>query len=313
MDENSLSGRIDTTARAGTMLLAAVYGSGFVIVTLHQARFGISAFDLLKPKIFAAGFTFIGLVFLASLTAFRVLRVGWWNIGDSPAHDDGQTKWALVTNTVLHFVACEFAALYVPFLFVEGTTDATVSMRTLMWATVVTATGFLISLAVLIGWRRRNKRLEHLPRVINLGALAAGAAVVACGLFNSPSSLTGWFCIWFFATGLGAVRLHHVISRPEKRLAAEWDRAAPLAFLVVSVYSAVIYPNVRSSLGGGVPVHIVLYFRGQQPLFTGQTLDTNLLEENEKGYYVTSTIEQHRAYFIPRENVAVVKFERQKD
>ena len=43
MDHDRLSGNIETAVRASAVLFAITYGAGFIIVSLHQARFGVSA------------------------------------------------------------------------------------------------------------------------------------------------------------------------------------------------------------------------------------------------------------------------------
>lgn len=77
-DETNLSSRIDLLGRSGAILAVRLYGAGLTIVSLYDARFGISAFEIFKPKIFAAGFAFVGLTTAATLAAGRVFNVLWW-------------------------------------------------------------------------------------------------------------------------------------------------------------------------------------------------------------------------------------------
>jgi hypothetical protein len=58
-------------AKTGGILLGAIYVCGFVIVTLHHARFGISQFDVLRPRIIAAGVSFMLLTAVPALISLR--------------------------------------------------------------------------------------------------------------------------------------------------------------------------------------------------------------------------------------------------
>jgi hypothetical protein len=312
MDESKLSGRIDLTARVGAMVLATVYGSGFVIVTLYQARFGVSAFDLLKPKIFAAGFTFVALVFLVSLAAFRFFGVGWWQSGPQHARKPMEAWLDVISKGLLFFMLCEIAGWNFSFLFDRPLFDS-VSPEATVWMFVSLFGAIaIVVVAVLVEWLIGFERFWRLfpgGLILSIGS-AGGGFAIARSMLISRDRTAWWFSVWIFGSGIGSVFLYRALRSTENIIRTEWERMVPIALSVVSIYAYAVYPHIRGEWGGGVPAQVIVYFNMQQPLFAGQILETNLLEENEHGYYVTPALDGPRAYFIPRESVALVKFER---
>ena len=72
----------EMAARLGAILLVVVYGTGFLIVSLHHSAYGIAQFNLLKPRIFAAGVLFLFLTSIPVVAAARVVPL-WKTLGET--------------------------------------------------------------------------------------------------------------------------------------------------------------------------------------------------------------------------------------
>ena len=59
-------------SQKGGVFVAVVYAAGFLVVTLHQERFGIAELSFLRPHIFLAGTLF---VLLSALPVYSILQL----------------------------------------------------------------------------------------------------------------------------------------------------------------------------------------------------------------------------------------------
>jgi hypothetical protein len=75
VSESRFATGLEITARAAGIFLAVVYGTGFLIVAIHHAQYGIAQFDPLKPKIFSTGVVFFLLTALPAILAFRAFNI----------------------------------------------------------------------------------------------------------------------------------------------------------------------------------------------------------------------------------------------
>src|SRR4051812_22957072 len=60
----SLMATVEMLAKAFAIVIGVAYAAGFTIITLHHARFGILQFEMFRPRVAAAGVTFLALVLL---------------------------------------------------------------------------------------------------------------------------------------------------------------------------------------------------------------------------------------------------------
>lgn len=72
VDEEKLRSRIQVLAQFTGVLVVFIYAGGFLALSLHHASFGISQFNLLRPKIISAGVLFL---ILAALPAIETMQI----------------------------------------------------------------------------------------------------------------------------------------------------------------------------------------------------------------------------------------------
>ena len=187
VDQTGLSGRIDLLARGGAILAVLVYGAGFTIVSFHEARFGISAFEVFKPKIFAAGFTFMVLATLATLAAGRAFNVLWWEdrhfLSKKPEH----RFYEILATGPLFLIICQGCYLGLAILFSEPG----LNLLQNRWDVLSFVLGLSI-LALQVPTLSRLKFDEH-PRMVAWGSvLGAALWLVSKGINRPDDSL--WSC-----------------------------------------------------------------------------------------------------------------------
>jgi len=55
-------GALEFLSKGWVLLLAAVYGSGYIVVSIYHASLGLNEVSALRPKVTAAGLLFLALV-----------------------------------------------------------------------------------------------------------------------------------------------------------------------------------------------------------------------------------------------------------
>jgi hypothetical protein len=287
--------------RTSAIAFATIYGAGFVIVNLHQARFGVSAFDLFKPKVFAAGVTFVGLVLVVAVLVFRIMGLAWWASTRSPGRARNWTA-VLVFDIPTVFTGCAVLAQGLSVAVLSGDLSPLRNARTGGFFMLVGSVGLLATY-----WNFRGERLAQRP-ITGVTLAFASAAIFFFGHYLFIDRRVLWLSLWFSFIAFVVIFLY-INTAPERRLTVAWEYNLGLFLATVFVYANFVYPNVRATWGGGIPAVVEVYFRDVPP-FGGQTMNTRLLDENDRGFYVIPNEDSSVAYFLPREAVAFIKFER---
>lgn len=92
----------------------------------------------------------------------------------------------------------------------------------------------------------------------------------------------------------------------------EWERFAP-TFLIfsLSIYATQVYGKIKPSYGGGMPTPVVLHFASKNPLSeSGDEGRLLLIDETDHGYYLLKNTTETKSYFVRRDVVVVVVYER---
>jgi hypothetical protein len=115
--------------------------------------------------------------------------------------------------------------------------------------------------------------------------------------------------LWFYGVGIGAVVLSKLL-RSKNVKQVEWERQLPAIAAVFLTYSTLIYGHIKPSFGGGAPSPVVLYFTAKTPISSTDSADVLLLEETDHGYYILPNAQEKSAYFIRRDLVSAIHFQK---
>jgi len=63
------------TVKHAAVIFAVVYGIGFLVLSIHHARFGMEATEPFKPKVFSAGVLFVLLAGVPCVAMARLLAM----------------------------------------------------------------------------------------------------------------------------------------------------------------------------------------------------------------------------------------------
>jgi hypothetical protein len=293
--ERSFGAYVDLLVRAAATLLVAIYGLGFVILGVYEARYGIFQFSPLRARIFLVGFTFIALIALP--VAAHHYKLAYYG-PLAPVFNNADPKLQNYRNVVLaggfiftaFFMAGMFNLLLIP-------AASTKSYR--WWHTAVFAAGFLALLEI---YAVVGKRFSERPKSAAAAALLTTGAFMACLSFAGEHLLN--LTCWFFLCGVAAQLVR--CSTDRLRLALDFRN---WFFVIVEVwfYAVAIFGIMPAKIGGGAPTSMVLYLNGPVAWLDRTPASVSLLDETDQGFYVL-TPGKSRALFIPRSDVGSVYF-----
>lgn len=286
---------LELIARAGAVLLALVYGSGFLIISLRHAAFGIAQYSFFAPRILSAGILFVFLIIVPTVAASRIFP-------EDSEHDKDvapEVLWCRRTEAVLSLAITSVVLAFVASFLFKSEQPVPFHGFVLCGTTLLFAT---------VARRVVRKRTESPVRGAIL-SLSAFAALTASTLTHPQSHfavISGWFFLVGFATP--DVLLRKLMREPQTLKYLQWETWAFLALFALSSYSILIYGSVKPEYGGGSTRPITLFLSQRIPVMASLSSQVHLIDENENGYYVLPTPESKRAIFVPRRVVAAIRF-----
>ncbi len=296
-----MASRLELAAKFGALFFGLVYALGFLIIAIHHAQFSIPQFDPLKTKIFSTGLVFLLMVGAPAIFAFRTqglfglkIQTGI-GIACDPTNRDALSA-ALVAGS--------FFPAYGLGRYVAGTFYGA-SYGFKVWG----FTGFLFcaSTFLLLGFLMK-KRFDKWPGTFVLLSFLHAIGTFIFALMFDDRRMFG-AGLWFFGMGLLSLYLLHVIKKPDEWRSIEWERQLPIFATVLLLYSTLIYKNISSYFGGGVPVPVTMYFSSAKiPLTNSDTAELQLMEETNDGYYVLKPGDEKHAFFLKRDLVSAIHF-----
>lgn len=295
----NLKDTVDVLSRVVAVVFALLYAAGFLVVSIHDAMFGIVQFSFLKPRIFAAG----GLcVVLTAVALVLARKVGLFQPKDSFVTGLSRTKEKVLWLMVLadsYFWACMFLA--------GGMSYAVLSANRLPPVPVSISVLYGVILVFSIATNTVRISQFHVKPIAtaSLAALDFTLLNLAVAYLN-PSNYSS-LVYWFFFAGLWAGWLHSELQNPMKRSRISWD-IEMLGFLSVFIFFGTgLYDEVKPSFGGGAPTEVLLHLEKANPPLP-QDSRVWLVDETETGFYVLRSRETKQAIFVPRPYVVGIEF-----
>jgi hypothetical protein len=295
---------VEAAGKATALLLATIYGAGFLIVSIHHAKYGIVDFSPVKPRVFLAGAIFVFLVAVAALAAFRnfgfrnFTRAAYPLLDDPIARHEKRRPYAIAIRIILFYIPSRYVPFAFGFLF-------NFRSSAFSWSEVVAAT--LVVFWIILTFQHRKLRdFEQHPKMFLLVTFLLVFADFLSGLLYIERARF-WTGCWFYLVGLGVMYLLSFKMDEFKRIEVE-TQLLPLIATALLVYSATVYDSMRPEYGGGQPVNVSVHFAQPNPVFGSSSAELRLVDETETGYYVIRKPEEKRAYFLPRGTVALIEF-----
>ncbi len=277
-----------------------MYATGFVILALYLARFGITELSLLRPRILSTGVLFLLLSAIPMFSVSRTFALFGFGLkkpampGSRNVQNQGFLKLQL--GFFFYPICCGLASVS-GFLLgdLEFLRSPGLTLLLLLFVPV-------LGTAVLT-----NYVFDRFRYALTIGVFLTCCAFVAVILRYADRGFL-WLTVWYYAVGLITVITYHVVGDPSSRHGLQWEMAPFWLIGLLSFYVLLVYGNIQPQFGGGKPRPVVMYFSTKTPAANSDSAEVMLLEETDQGYYILLHADEKTALFVRRDLVAVVRF-----
>ncbi len=287
-------------SRLSAGLAAAGYVAGFVIVALHDQKFGIMELNPFRSRVVSAGVLFGLLVAIPVLAVSRTFQL--FGLRNKSA-----VSFLVAADKVKYAKLAVYADFYfVCFVlsFLSGVFFPPSFLDVRPW-------GYLLALAtvavVAAVWVVRDKAFDSqaVGFVVLSFAAAGGLAVVGYFYWSHTMLLLSF---WYYLVSMVAVYGRGLFNENQKWRTVAWDKYVLYGIGIVAIFAVGIYGRIKPSFGGGRPIPVVLQFPSGDPISGSKTARLLLVDENDYGYYVLMPDRIGVAYFVRRDLVSTIEF-----
>lgn len=317
--ENKLVPRVQQTlellAKSWVPLIAAVYASGYAIVSIYHASLGLNEVDAKNPRIATAGLLFLVFVLIAVYSLQSCRRVISYLAADLSVLHRLIFKTFFGALFVLGFDCVAVGLIGKLFHFEDSQPHSTVFGLTTVTifgsATVMMMLSALFVFITLFCYntQRRPRWIHHWLTLLFCGLFLVSFGLMSFphhGQFNSPQ--VAWFLAMAQLLGLGT---YNAFTVEELRKRNNWLVEASIWLLPLSLYSVYIYPHVRGAFGGGEATAAEIFLTTAVGSNSAKQFPATIIDETENGFYtIESSREQTRVRFIPRSQINSIEFDK---
>jgi hypothetical protein len=298
---------IERVVKFGTGFVALVYAAGFLVVSVHHGKYGVVMFEFLRARVFAAGLLFAVFLLIPIVAASRVFALfGLRTMGGTRYLKSENIKFARV-NSIAQFSLLAFGlASGAQVIFVSEAGAALPATKTdaIWFLLLMIATAPML----LIG----DKWFDTHPKTIaaiNLSALLGFLFALQKMRGHQFSGVT----YWFFGVGVGFLFLHWITTgNAETVRRINWEGWFFSLLSLVLIFTTTIYGQVKPAWGGGAVAPIAVHFARPTQFSPTSDVAAFLIDETDKGFYLTHKMDDHKGTFVPREAIASIDFEELK-
>jgi hypothetical protein len=276
----------DVLSKGIVGFVLALYASGFLIVSLHESKYGFGEANPFRTRVLAAGAWFFLLTGVPAtiVIAYRIRRP---RIG-----------WVQASHFLYSFyLGCIGLNLYTSEFFVPP--QNTASFKSWWFIVMLIATAIVV---LVRDFKKLSDRFSATASIVAVALLLSSAIrfMVVSRQTNQPP-----LTFWFFGAGVVTLYVVTVLTRRNFD-----DLLGQLLFGVLTslfLFATYYYPNLKASWGGGSPVPVTLYLNRESILRPNQSLSAQLVDESDAGFYIIGQ-DETKAVFVPRTSVSLVYF-----
>jgi hypothetical protein len=292
---------VERALSALTGIVAVIYAAGFLVVSIHHGHYGVILFEFLRARIFAAGLLLTIFIAVPSIAASRTFALFGLRLGTLTPVTKVEASKMMYANVC---VGCGFFCFaYVlagafGLLFRSDYWNPTSSAR--WW--------FVLGLSVLssiLSFRLLINKRPLLTTIINLIALAG----IALSIAKIQSRTLFMVSLWFYIAGLVFILLYHFVKDQQTVRSIDWERWVASALLGIVFFANSIYGRIKPSWGGGSVSPVKVHFLHKTAFSDSLDAAAFLIDETERGFYLTHSPDDTRASFIPREAIGSIDFQ----
>ena len=288
-------------SKGWVLLLGAIYGTGYIVVSMYHASLGLNEINPLRPKIAAAGLLFLafssGAMFLAYY-ARSALR------GDRSYLSEGQERRYRLAVGGLYLYCLDILATsgVSQIIRYDDSQQPHGSLFLSLWGL-----SLIISLAALFtGYSQPSQHWKGhwlLHSVCTLLAIVLiSLSIPEHGKYSSRQ-----FALYLATVQLPASTFFGISALSALNKFNIWTNVSTLLLLPFITFSLWVYPHTRAAFGGGEPTVAQMYLALPNGDKTSEQV--KIVDETDNGYYVIQ-VTKTQVQYIPRSAVTSVVFEK---
>jgi hypothetical protein len=291
---------LDWLSKAWVPLLAAIYGSGYLIVSIYHASLGLNAINLLRPQVAAAGILFLVMTAVA-VDPMRRARSAVDRFGAALCPRHRSMVAICFGGFYLFGLDCmvSIVIFMLPILHFEG--------RQRRFILIVTAC-FAAERFGSVEFAKRPQWVTHwvthrLTHRLALPCLGIATLV----LLATSLPYDRHFGLRQFAFFLFLMQTSPIIVIEGLGVLDSWLKIVTRVLFPLLVYSLGIYPHVRQPFGGGNPTSGQIFLTtaiGNDP---AKQFTATIIDETDAGFYVIQS-NQKNVRYVPRSLVSSIEF-----
>jgi hypothetical protein len=283
------------TLKHAAVIFAVTYGIGFLVLSIHHARFGLETTEPFKPKVFSAGVLFVVLTGAPCIAMARFLNMFGLTMprtqvvtGKGAAYivpewilDFWLIAVGLRIGSGVLFTPLEILPRYPGYMF-----------WVIFCLVVLTASGWLMD-------------LNRSPVRTIITKFVLFASLVAI-VFRYNSHEFFLQALWFYGVGLVFLWVRYL--RKQQSATYDWERQGFALVMIVAFFAVFVYGHIGSAYGGGAPIRIDISFTRATAFSTNKTDGGFLVDQDSQGFYVVHQPKDTETHFIPRDAVGEIVF-----
>lgn len=270
--------------RSAAWLAPVVYALGFLVVSLHLSRYGVSHFEFVKPQVLAAGITLVVITSLGLVTGAIVSGQKKLPLELNPSgyleYFEFANRLSFVVTTGAFFLA---AYIYQPRI---GPPEWSWKEHGPVWVG--------LALAILAEVLKRRLQPPWAKRIVATALAASTVLVLFDPIMVIPRGRA--LSLYLFLIALIPV-LRHKIDVVYPGDHDRHFRLFALAAALIGLYATRIYPEIQPSWGGGAPVTALVAIGDGD---AQRTEEVRIIEETSTGYYFLVKDPKAGTLFMPR-------------
>jgi hypothetical protein len=284
------------TLKHAAVIFAVIYGIGFLVLSIHHARFGLETTEPFKPKVFSAGVLFVVLTGAPCIAMARFLNMFGLKMPKTQVVT-GKGAAYIVPEYILDFwlvavcLRMGSAVLFSPFDMVP---------RYPGWLFWIIYSAVTTTASV---WLMDMNRSPVRTIIIKFVLFASLVAIV----FKYSSHEFFLQVIWFYGVGLVFLWMRYQ-RHQESAHTYDWERQCFALVGIVGFFAVFVYGHIWSAYGGGAPIRIDMSFTRATSFSANKTDGGFLVDQDSQGFYVVHQPKDTETHFIPRDAVGEIVF-----